>query len=116
MQVIPFQAFPEQTFRVTLGGILYTWRVYWSEFDETLKELAGADYLPGGKWYADIEGGQLRIGGMGLVSGCDLFERFGIPEIGQLWIVDSEEKLTDVSYESLGVNHQIVFIPYDATL
>jgi hypothetical protein len=109
MQVIPITAYPEQTFRIVLDSVPYSWRVYWTAFDDTIKEIVGDDI--DGMWYADIVGGGIEIKGMAIVTGCNMFDPYAYDQIGQLWLVDSEIKLTDPTYESLGVNHQLVYIP-----
>lgn len=108
-QIIPLEPAPEQTFRVVLDDVPYSCRVYWSDFDETVREIVGEGIE--GCWYADIKGGEIDIKGMALVTGCDLLGAFAYDKIGQLWLADVGAKPSNPSYESFGVNHKLYYIP-----
>lgn len=109
-QLIPLAPIPEQTFRMVLDAIPYSCRVYWSEFDDTIRELAGNDHE--GIWYLDLVSDQFTAYGIALVTGCDLLGAFSRTDvIGQLWLVDTATVLSDPTYDSLGTNHQLVYIP-----
>lgn len=108
-QTIDIQPLPEQTFRVVLDLVPYSCRVYWSEFDATMMEIVGEGKT--GQWYIDIEGGEVNIKGMPLVTGCDMLGAMAYTTIGQLWVVDGSTKLSDPTYDSLGTDHKLVYVP-----
>lgn len=108
-QIIELEPFPEQTFRVVLDLVPYSCRIYWSDFDDTMKEIVGDDKE--GQWYMDIASDQITINGMALVTGCDMLGAFAYDTIGQLWLVDTDSKLSDPTFESLGSNHKLVYVP-----
>lgn len=108
-QTIELEPLPEQTFRIVLDQVPYSCRVYWNFFDPTIKEMVGDGKE--GQWHMDMEGGSISIKGMALVTGCDMLGAFAWDTIGQLWLVDTESKLSDPTYESLGTNHKLVYVP-----
>ena len=108
-QTIPTTNYPEQSFRIVLDGTSYAWRVYWSQYDDTIKEIVGDDIE--GQWYADIESDQITIKGMALVTGADLLQRYAFDQLGALWVVDNEQSPSDVTFDSFGTRHTLLYIP-----
>lgn len=112
-QVLPVTNYPEQTMRLTLDGIALTVRVYWSAFDDITKELVG-DGIEG-QWYMDFSDvdGTITMSGMAIVGGCDMLEPYAFDGLGGLWAIDVEGKPRDLSLESLGTTHQLIYVPVD---
>lgn len=108
-QTIQVTNYPEQNFRIVLDNVPLNMRVYWSNFDQWLIDLTGIE----GQWYCDIndETGVIIINGIALVTGCDMLAPYAFNQLGGLWVYNVEGKYDDLSYETLGVEHQILYVP-----
>ena len=112
-QVIPVTNYPDQPFRITLEGVTYSARTWWSEFDDITAELIGDDIT--GQWYLDLVStdDSISLYGMALVTGCDMFEPYAFDGLGGLWLVDVEGSATDPDMYGLGDTHQLIYVPVD---
>lgn len=114
-QTIEILDLPEQTFRIVLDGIQYTMRVYWTEYDDTIKEIMGD--IPG-QWRIDIfnEDNSVNFLGVALVGGCDLIGQYNRSDIlGALWVIDNTQQGIEPEFESWGRTHELLYIPKDET-
>lgn len=112
-QIIPLSNYPDQTFRITLEGVTFTARAWWSAFDDAAKDLVG-DGIEG-QWYLDLisTDQSIVLYGMALVTGCDLLEPYAFGGLGGMWIIDTEGKSRDLTLDALGVTHQLIYVPRD---
>lgn len=122
MFYIPIQtAYPDQTLRIELDGIAYDIRVYYSAYDDVIKEIIadGRD----GKWYMEIVDGQstgeinqdLALGlvntkSIALVNGADLFEPYGHQELGSLFVIDGEGLNEIPDFDNMGDRYKILYV------
>lgn len=94
-----------QEFNISLAGITYHLKVRWNSASRC--------------WVLDIEDSQRNpiVGGIPMVTGCDLLEQYGYLQIGGALIVQSTNDPGQVpNYSSLGATGFLFFvIPTPAT-
>lgn len=113
IQTIEILDLPEQTFRIVLDGIQYTMRVYWTEYDDTIKEILGD--IPG-QWRMDLTNADngVNLLGVAIVGGCDLLGQYNRSDIlGAMWVNDTTTQGNDPVFESWGDTHELLYIPKD---
>lgn len=109
MRTIPVTpAYPEQTQRVELDGVAYQMRIYWTQFDEQIKEAIGT--TDDGKWYMDLSSDDITLNGIALVGGANLLEPYAYNQLGGLIVVDSELKYANPTYDGLGDRFQLIYV------
>ena len=115
MFYIPVTAYPEQSIRIDLDGNAYDIRVYYSAYDDVIKEVV--DDGQEGKWYMDIAQGQstdndelVDVKEIALVSGADLFEPYAYQALGSLFVVDTDNLGDDPDFDNMGDRYKILYI------
>lgn len=97
---ITLRALPYYRGTKTLDGAVYRLTIKWLPNTE--------------KWYLDIKGlsNDVDIKGIALLPGKDLLKPFGWGNIlGELWVVDGENKDENPDYEGMGVRWNLVYTP-----
>lgn len=92
-----------QKFSIPLGILTYQLTVKWSD-------------APNGGWFLDIADadGEPLAGGLAMITGADLLEQhksLNIP--GQLIVQTDHDTNAVPTYENLGINSHLYFIPND---
>jgi len=115
MFYIPVTAYPEQPMRIDLDGNAYNIRIYYSAYDDVIKEVV--DDGREGKWYMDISQGQsidndelVNVKGIALVGGADLFEPYAYQALGSLFVIDTDNLSDDPDFENMGGRYKILYI------
>jgi len=88
-----------QEFDISLAGITYHLRIKWNSFSQA--------------WILYIEDSQRNpiVGGIPMVTGCDLLEQYGYLDIGGAMVVQSTNNPSLVpDYSSLGKTGFLFFI------
>jgi hypothetical protein len=101
---LPFTAYPQYV-TARLVGVEYRFRLAWNRFTEC--------------WVIDIAtaAGAPIANGIPLVTGADLLEQFTYLEIGGQMLVVTDQTATGrlvPSFDDLGLNGHVFFIPDDA--
>lgn len=99
---------PDQTLNIPLDGISYNIRIYYSSYDDLIKEIVNDGQE--GKWYMEINDG-IEIKNIALVPGADLFEIYGYQELGALFIVDTTGAKELPTLDGLGDRWSIRYVP-----
>ncbi|QKN86322.1 hypothetical protein vBYenM636_71 [Yersinia phage vB_YenM_636] len=110
--IIPISSYPDQTFSIELDGIPLQMRVYWSTFNDKMRQLVEEENGPEiyGAWHMDIVGSDIELYGLGIVQGCDIIEPYSIPELGGFFVGNIEGKASEITYDSLGNEHVLMYI------
>ncbi|MGL4468424.1 MAG: phage baseplate plug family protein [Plesiomonas shigelloides] len=101
---------PDQSMRITLDGNPYNVRIYWSQYDDCMRETMGDI---DGMWYMDLVGQNFTIRAIALVGGADLFEIYGYRELGSLFVADTSGAADDATFDGLGDRWKLRY--YDTT-
>jgi hypothetical protein len=64
-------------------------------------------------WYMDLEGISLDIlfRGIALVGGVNMLRGLAIPELGEMWVWDNDNKFEDPTKDGFGSRFELVYIP-----
>lgn len=90
---------PEQSIRIELDVAAYNIRVYWNQYDDSIRKVTGDE---DGKWYMDLAGDDFTINGIALVGGADLLEPYGYRQLGSLFVADTSGNSQDPVFDGLG--------------
>ena len=95
---IPWEANPNQTFLIDLDSQTIRLRLYWNATTST--------------WYFDMEGITFDtiLNGIAMVIGVDLLAPYAVRELGQMWIVDMDEKDTPPDFDQVGDRFQFLYV------
>lgn len=112
--ILPVESYPEQTFRIDLDGVPTDIRVYWSAWDASIQAIAndtdaGAP-VHEGCWYMDISNDEFTVNGIVVTQGCDMLEPFAQSSLGGMFVMNLLTTPSELTYESLGVNHLLVYV------
>lgn len=90
---------PNSYFRGTkvFDGVTYTLVFRWNTTTE--------------KWYMDIDGGEVSIKGIALMTGKDLLARYGYRQLGQLWVIDNSDADENPDFEGFGSRFTLEYVP-----
>jgi hypothetical protein len=90
---------PHYEFTCPLDGNSYKFEIRWNETSSA--------------WYMSITGITIdvQIRGIKLISGVDLLKPFPIPELGMMYIIDSQEQNQDPDYDGLGSRFLLLYEP-----
>lgn len=95
---VPLSANP-QLFSISLGGAQYQINLQWNRFSQA--------------WIIDISDSNknLLVGGIPLVTGCDLLEQYAYLEIGGSLFVQTDNNALEMpTFDNLGVNSHLYFV------
>jgi hypothetical protein len=89
-----------QTLTITLGGVNYSMRVYWCNPSQT--------------WNFDLydQSGTLILGGVPMVTGCNLLRQFAYLGIGGSLVVlsNGQDPLAAPTLTNLGTDAQLMYV------
>lgn len=94
-----------------LDGVPLRVRVYWSEYEASMREIIGEGIE--GQWYIDIndDAGTIAISGAALVMGADILGPYAYDTLGALWLLDTGETGADPGLLDMGERHKLVYVP-----
>lgn len=108
---IPIEQYPDQTMRMDLDGVPTTMRIYWSAFDLSIQVLAEDEgWSPEGCWCMDISNAEFQTNGIVITGGCDILTPLAQASLGGLFIVGTEPEPSEITFESLGINHLLLYV------
>lgn len=95
---VPVNSDPSRSITVSLDGVPYILSTRWNFVDEA--------------WYLDIESVQdgMLVRGIKLIVGIELLQPYALVQLGELFLVDTQEGDKDPTEESLGDRHQIIYV------
>ncbi len=95
---IPVNSDPSRSITVTLDGEAYIISTRWNFTDEA--------------WYMDLESVQdgMLVRGIKLVIGTQLFRPYALVQLGELYVIDTQDGDKDATEESLGDRHQLFYV------
>lgn len=109
--LIPIEQYPDQTFRMDLDGHPTTLRIYWNAFDLSVQALAtDAGWTPEGCWCLDITNDEFEAYGIVIAGGCDILDPLAQASLGGLFIVATDPEPAEITFESLGINHLLLYV------
>ena len=97
--IIPTTSEAAQRFRSTLDGNVYRMSIHFNQTAVT--------------WYLDIEGitdPDFSVFGIALVLGADLLYPYNNNDLGELWVIDRDERDEDPTETSLGDRHVLYYV------
>lgn len=116
------QGYPDQTLRIELDGVAFDIRVYYSSYDDLIKEII--DDGRNGKWYMEIKEGTatddtasniandlVDVKNIALVPGADLFEPYAYEQLGSLFVTDGENLGELPDLDNMGGRYKLLYIP-----
>ena len=110
--LIPIDQYPDQTMRMDLDGKPTTIRLYWSDFDESLSDLATDDgWIPDGCWNMDISNDEFEVAGIVITGGCDILEPHAQASLGGLFLVPTKPEPEELTFESFGIDYLLLYVP-----
>lgn len=110
--LIPIEQYPDQTLRMDLDGKPTTIRLYWSDFDVSLSELAEDDgWRPEGCWNMDISNDEFEFAGIVITGGCDILEPHAQQSLGGLFLLPTKPEPEELTFESFGIDHLLLYVP-----
>jgi hypothetical protein len=101
----------QQTMTISLSGVTYN-----MQFTYRDSQMGNPSILPGG-WILDLSDadGDLLVGGIPLVTGCDLLAPYPYLGIGGRLIVATDGAVDAVpTYANLGLTCQVYYVPNSA--
>ena len=96
--IIPTTPNPSQQFTIDLDGQTVDMSIRWNATTE--------------QWVLDLTGITFvtSVNGITLVTGVNVLEIYAIRELGQLWVVDLEEKNSEPDFDNFGDRFQIMYV------
>ena len=95
---IPVTTDPHQQFTIALDG---------ETVDLTIRWNATAQ-----QWIMDFVGVTFTttIKGVAMVTGVDLLGPYAVNEVGQMWVIDSEEKNEEPTFDDFGDRFKVLYV------
>lgn len=96
--IIPTTPVPSQQFTIDLDGQTLDVKIRWNA---TAKQ-----------WVANFIGVTfpLELNGITLVTGVNILGPYAVRELGQLWVVDLEDKGSEPDFDNFGDRFQIMYV------